>query len=88
MIYKLRKKLEEQRKRFANDRRVEYIVRRYDLEGKVIEDIYFDNAFHAGLLKRALKGARSPMDCSLIRREYEINDAEESIEYISVEKTF
>lgn len=87
MIYKLKKKLEEQRKRFNIEKKLEYIVRRYDLQGKVVEDIYFEDAYHAGLLKKALGASRTKRDCSIIRREYDINKTEDgSFDYIAVEK--
>lgn len=87
MIYKLKKKLEEQRRRFDGEKKIEYIVRRYDIKGNVIEDIIFEDAYHAGLLKKALMSARTPLDCSIIRKEYDINKTENgSFDYISVEK--
>lgn len=87
MIYKLRKKLEEQRRQFSGEKKLEYIVRRYDIKGNVIEDIIFEDAYHAGLLKKALRAARTPFDCSIIRREYDINKTDEgSFDYIAVEK--
>jgi hypothetical protein len=88
MLHKVKKQILEQRNRFSHDRKIEYIVRRYDMDGNVVEDIMFDNALHAGLMKRALRGARTPISCSLMRREYEVNSTDEGdFNYISVEKS-